>query len=140
MNSYSHGAAQRPKSVQQTSSSLPEINIQNPGVDLFDTTAKAYAEKFAENKGMTSHQLRKFYEEICRFCMEIKKGDDGELTKQLPFIRMLNARAAYAKTRGHVSDDFVGFTGKCLGQIEKAQHLHNFKLLFEAIIGFFPKK
>jgi len=53
---------------------------------------------------------------------------------------MLNSKVAYAKTRKKVSDTFVKMINSCVTQANTKERLEIFKLFFEAVIGFYPKR
>ena len=55
----------------------------------------------------------------------------------LPFIRMLNAKAAYAEGRKHVDKSFVDLMAHGLKQVTDPVALRHFKLFFEAFLGFY---
>jgi CRISPR-associated protein Csm2 len=58
----------------------------------------------------------------------------------LPFIRMLNAKAAYAQGRKLVDHNFVDLLNAGLKQVETAETLHTFKLFMEAFMGFYKQE
>ncbi len=106
--------------------------------ELFDTNAQKIAETFDEApKDANSYtQLRRFYDEVVDLQDRIEENPNafGEL---LPVIRMLNAKAAYAKGRKKVDENFVKFIKTSIGQIKTAKDLHIFKTFFEAVMGFY---
>ncbi len=53
------------------------------------------------------------------------------------FIRMLNAKAAYAEGRKHVDKSFVDLMAHGLKQVTDPAALRHFKLFFEAFLGFY---
>jgi CRISPR-associated protein Csm2 len=121
---------------------LTKVDIANPDIELFDTTAKEIADILSEaGKKNKSSQMRKFYDEVIRFASRHKTGNTDEIkfSKDLPFIRMICAQAAYSQTRDHVDANFVDFMQHGIRQIKTPEHLHNFRHLFEAVIGFSPK-
>ena len=67
--------------------------------------------------------------------MHPEKFDD-----YLPFIRMLNAKAAYAKGRKLVDDKYVGLLNSGLQQVTDSDTLHTFKLFMEAFMGFYKQE
>jgi CRISPR-associated protein Csm2 len=67
--------------------------------------------------------------------MHPEKFDD-----YLPFIRMLNAKAAYAKGRKLVDDKYVGLLFSGLQQVTDPETLHTFKLFMEAFMGFYKQE
>ena len=110
---------------------------------LFDDIASEAATIIGGNQRHNkSTQLRKFYDEILMW--EEKVNGEGpeeprkRLRKYLPMIRMLNAKAAYAKGRKHVNDDFVALLRRCLEQLEDdPETLRHARLFFEAFMGFY---
>ncbi len=85
-------------------------------------------------------QLRRFYDEVVRFDTTLKSvgnADPEDFERQLPYIRMLNAKAHYAKAREHVSDRFVVMIESCLKQVETSDDLEAFKSFFEAFMGYY---
>ena len=111
--------------------------------DLFDGIAEKAAGIVANDRPKTkTSQLRRFYDELLRW--EARVNDGGpegakeELRKHLPFIRMMNAKAAYAKGRNLVGASFVTLLGRCLEQVnDDPDALRNGKLFFEAFMGFY---
>ena len=78
--------------------------------DLFDGIAEKAA-KIVARDGTKTSQLRGFYDELLRWEAKINDGDPGgakdRLSKHLPLIRMMNAKAAYANGRkAHTSPHF----------------------------------
>ena len=59
-----------------------------------------------------------------------------EYQKSAPYIHMLKAKAAYAKGRSHVDDNFIAIFNRLLDQIDSAETLHHAKLFYEAMLGF----
>ena len=108
--------------------------------ELFNKTAKGWADKIGEGrKAVHSNQLRNFYDKVLELHEKAQKRRES-WEDILPFVRMLNSKVAYAKTRGHVNDDFVEMMTQCIVQVDSPQKLEIFKLFFEAVIGFYPKK
>lgn len=109
--------------------------------ELFNQTAKQWAEKICDKRGKDCHvkstQLRNFYEKVMELEDRAKKEPFEEV---LPFVKMLNSKVAYARTRGHVSNDFVDMMSQCIAQVNDVEALKRFKLFFEAVLGFYPKK
>jgi len=108
---------------------------------LFSKTADEWAQKFIgvrqkSNKLNSPSQLRKFYDEVVTLntTVQAKKQDFDHV---LPLVHMLVAKAAYAKGRGHVSDDFMTFISTSVDKIQDGADLNIFATFFEAIIGFY---
>ncbi|MFN3370892.1 MAG: type III-A CRISPR-associated protein Csm2 [Sphingomonadaceae bacterium] len=130
---------------------LEGISLAQPAADLFD----AVAEKIARTlRPSASHgpnkrtQVRRFYDEMLRFRMRLPEarapdGPDEDFARALPFLRMLNARAAYAAERKGeggtlVTTEFTAFLRRLLDQVSDRRTLANACTMFEAVIGFLP--
>ena len=104
---------------------------------LFSEKADALAQKLSchkrEDKGS---QLRKFYDEIVRLDL-LANSNTESWENVLPFVHMVTAKAAYAKGRSLVSDDFLEFVKTGIDQIESPKDLNVFASFFEAFIGFY---
>ena len=118
--------------------------------DLFDGIAKEAAGIVANDRPKTkTSQLRRFYDELLRWEARVNDGDPKEakerLREHLPFIRMMNAKAAYAngrKAQGRslVGPSFVTLLRRCLEQVgDDPAALRNSKLFFEAFMGFYKR-
>jgi CRISPR-associated protein Csm2 len=107
--------------------------------DLFSTYAEDLAKKIADEGSKTCNkrsQIRKFYDEVLRFDTLVKK-EPSAFEKLLPYLKMLNAKVAYAKGRGLISDGFKGFVSSALGQINDKDDFDVFVNLFEAFMGYY---
>lgn len=110
--------------------------------DLFDGIARKAAKAVAgdqRNQANKPSQIRQFYDELVMW-EEKARATPERFPELLPFIRMLNAKAAYAKGRRHVDDNFVDFIACCVGQVEDYTGLRNFKIFFEAFLGFYKQE
>lgn len=107
--------------------------------DLFNGVARQTAETIAENRNANKpSQVRKFYDELCLW--EIKVSlEPAKFADYLPFILMLNAKAAYAKGRKLVDANFAKLIGGCLKQVKDPETLRICKLFFEAFLGFYKE-
>jgi len=113
-----------------------ETGSLNP--DLFDTVAHNAAKVIGSNdRGNKPAQIRQFYDELVMWEEKVRHSTDERFQEFLPFIRMLNAKAAYAQGRGHVDENFGALIARCLEQVDSAKTLRNFKLFFEAFLGFY---
>ena len=117
---------------------------QNGKVDpsLFSSIAEKLAKDLAEdcrasrNKENKRTQIRKFYDEVVRLDMEAK-ARPKEWDNILPLVHMLTAKAAYAKGRRLVSDNFLSFIRASINQISGKEDLQLFANFFEAFMGFY---
>lgn len=109
--------------------------------DLFNTTALEQAKNVASGGDRVNKatQLRKFYDELVLWDNKVAQQPD-KFDEYLPFIRMINAKAAYAQGRKLVDDNFVKLLNNGLKQVETAETLHTFKLFMEAFMGFYKQE
>ena len=114
--------------------SLPPIVLDyKKDPNLFDTTAHDVAKAIKQTK---TAQIRAFYDYVIKLEQDSQIHNFSEI---LPFVKMLNSKAAYSKTRGHASDEFVKMINICVNQVNEKEVLRVFKLFFEAVIGFSKK-
>jgi CRISPR-associated protein Csm2 len=118
---------------------MPDIKTIPPVSTLFSEDAENFANKLnvsAKSKNEnTATQIRRFYDELITWYDRI--GDDeAKFTLYIAFIKMLNAKAAYAKGRKLVNDEFVFWFKDCISQVDSPATLRNFRLHFEAVLGF----
>ena len=109
--------------------------------DIFDGIAQrtARAVSDADRYRNKPTQLRQFYDELVMWEEKARQAPE-RFGEYLPFIRMLNAKAAYAEGRRHVDRTFTDLMAHCLGQVDDLPALHNFKLFFEAFLGFYKSE
>ncbi len=100
----------------------------------------------AKNK---STQLRKFYDELVMWTDKVHAIGKLELGQKsccvraaryrdcAPFIKMMNAKVAYARGRGHVDECFEQMFSYLIRQITDAETLKHAKLFMEAFMGFY---
>jgi len=117
--------------------------------NLFSDVAEEYAKAICnaglkkDKKGNTKlewnkiSQLRKFYDEALRFKELIKGGES--IDDILPYLKMLNAKAAYAEGRGLITSEFSNMLKKCLDQVDSnnPQSVEIFVNFFEAFMGYY---
>lgn len=110
--------------------------------DLFSARADELAKEIhkeqlqSRGKANKSTQIRKFYDEVLRFD-SILKTNPAEFDSRLPYLKMLNAKAAYAMGRDLVSKEFKNFISNSLNQIKDKDDFDAFASLFEAFIGYY---
>ena len=81
-------------------------------------------------------QIRAFYDYVIKLEQDAQTQNFIEI---LPFVKMLNSKAAYSKARGRASYEFVKMINICVNQVKEKEDLRVFKLFFEAVIGFSKK-
>ena len=101
--------------------------------NLFDKTAHDVAKAIEQTKPA---QIRAFYDYVIKLERDAQTQNFSEV---LPFVKMLNSKAAYSKSRKCSSDEFVEMINKCVAQVKTKDDLRVFKLFFEAVIGFVKK-
>ncbi|MEZ5537175.1 MAG: type III-A CRISPR-associated protein Csm2 [Thiolinea sp.] len=121
---------------------LPEldttaIRFDEVDADLFSEVAENTARVIAANRSSNkATQLRRFYDEIVMWDNKVMMYQ-SRFNEYLPFIRMLNAKVAYAKGRKLVDDNFTKLLSHCLGQVNTPEQMQTFKLFMEAFMGFY---
>ena len=136
------------------------FNMSNPSVDLYDRTARYLAEALSkpelliedkrtkrwnvkkDDKANKPTQIRKIYDELCMW--EQRTRNVETFGKLLPFIKMMNAKVAYARGRELVDDKFVAWFSICMDQIREPNEaglaiFRNFRTHFEAFLGFYKQ-
>lgn len=116
------------------------INFSEIKPDLFNEVAKSIATSLKpdDKKYNKPTQLRKFYDEILMWNQKTKAKKE-DFYKHLPFIMMINAKAAYSKGRDLINEDFLKVIEKCLEQLKSAEDLETCKLFLEAVMGFYKE-
>ena len=109
--------------------------------ELFNERALKAAEGIASGKKDIDKgtQLRRFYNELVLWASRVERQRE-HFADYLPFIRMLNAKAAYAEGRKLVSRDFVDLLAHTLREVNSAETLATCKLFWEAFMGFYKQK
>ena len=109
-----------------------------PDKELFSETAKRVAQEINESKKHVNRpsQLRRFYDEIVLWEDKVRAAPD-RFEEYLPFLLMMNAKAAYAQGRDVVSGEFVCLVRHTLAQVQDEKSLHLCKLFWEAFMGFY---
>lgn len=111
--------------------------------ELFSKDAEAFAKEIYEEGGGRNKptQIRKFYDEVLRFESMLKgmtqEKQKDEFNNILPYLKMLNAKAAYSMGRDLVSQEFKDFISTSLNQIKDKDDFEVFRGLFESFIGFY---
>lgn len=116
-----------------------------PEPELFNSIARDAARSVAfrddgrpknENKPT---QLRRFYDELVLWETRVSQQPD-KFDDFLPFIRMINAKAAYAEGRRLVDRTFVDLIHHTLSEVKDAKSMTTCKLFWEAFVGFYKQE
>lgn len=115
--------------------------------ELFSTKAEQIASEVfdgqlrSNGKANKPTQLRKFYDEVLKFDGIVKScpadKQKEEFNKVLPYLKMLNAKAAYAVGRDLITKEFKDFISKSLANVNNQDDFEVFAGLFEAFMGFY---
>lgn len=138
MNQSRHNASQN-RGYDMPALDTSAIRFKNGSADLFDEVANSTAETIAQARNENkATQLRKYYDEIIMWEQKVRQSPDKYL-EYLPFIKMLNAKVAYAKGRKLVDDNFVQLMRHCTKEIDAddINTFYTFKLFFESFMGFY---
>lgn len=107
--------------------------------ELFNGIAKEAAKQVAEDRSSNKPtQLRRFYDELMLWESRVARLPE-KFPDYVPFIRMINAKVAYAKGRKLVDDRFVALMQHTLKEVTDADSLTTCKVFWEAFMGFYKQ-
>lgn len=112
---------------------------QNIRPELLDKEAMDIAKEFTEKK-LSTHQVRKFFDEVKHYKARIDKGESFK--KIFPLIVMLKSKAKYAATKKSEMLVFYEFIKQSIEKIKtedeekQKKKFEAFCLFFEAVYGF----
>lgn len=100
--------------------------------------AKAMRMDYSESRERINRrtQVRKFYDEILRLDNIAQTRPNSWSTVE-PQLHLVIAKAAYAKGRDLVSDNFLNFIRESVLQVKRPDDLRIFATFFEALMGFY---
>lgn len=107
--------------------------------DLLDKEALIIAKEFSKEK-LSTHQVRKFYDEVKHYKERLDKGESFK--KIFPLIVMLKSKAKYAATKKKEMTVFYDFINQSIEKIKTEEEekqkkkFDAFCLFFEAVYGF----
>jgi CRISPR-associated protein Csm2 len=81
-------------------------------------------------------QMRKFFDQLLKWHNEVTI-DKKDIAEVLPFVRMIKSKVEYAYSRELISKTFRKMMSDCIDQTNDEKSLRNFKLFFEAVLGFY---
>lgn len=149
---------QRPQNRQEEAApQFNDIKLAKPlDPELFNSKAHNAAREVSrgDSQRNKSTQLRRFYDELVLWetrtnqVISQLQGDEEEKKRKaaekfqefLPFIRMLNAKVAYAEGRKLVDRTFVNLMHHTLGEVKDPETLTACKLFWEAFMGFYKQE
>ena len=125
--------------------SVADITLTPLAVNLFADIAQDKAARVYDaggGKNNKSTQLRKFYDELVMWFDKVhmprtREAKASKYAEVAPFIRMMNAKVAYARGRDHVDECFEQMFSHLIRQINDPDSLRHAKLFMEAFMGFY---
>jgi CRISPR-associated protein Csm2 len=140
---YRHQGYNQNRDTENRGSAFDPTQIkfgESLNAELFNGVAHEAAKAIAkaEDKLNKPTQLRRFYDEMVLWETRVSQQPD-KFNEYLPFIRMMNAKAAYAEGRKLVNPDFVRLMNHTLGQVKDPETLTHCKLFWEAFMGFYKQ-
>lgn len=120
---------------------LPKIVLNPISPDLFSDLAEEAAKCCRDKKLNKPAQLRRFYDELVMwhdkvFSQQTPEAQTKKFNELLPFIQMMRAKAAYAKGRNLINQNFRDLFNSLVQEIRSPETLHSGKLFFEAFLGY----
>jgi len=108
---------------------------------LFGEDAKDIAKLLNDGYGadISTTQFRQFYEKILEL-NDKAQGNKNFDVEVLPFVKLLNSKVQYSKSRRNCGERFESMMDKSIKVVNSEDELRNFKYFLEAIIGYMPKK
>ncbi len=108
---------------------------------LFGEDAKDVAKLLNDGYGtdISTTQFRQFYEKILEL-NDKAQGNENFKIEVLPFVKLLNSKVQYSKSRRNCGEIFEKMMDKSIKAVNSEIELENFKYFLEAIIGYMPKK
>ncbi len=111
---------------------------------LFGDEAKRVANLLNDGSyraDISTTQFRQFYEKILELNEKAQGLSLPEFeVKVLPFVKFLNSKVQYSKSRRNCGERFEEMMDKSIKAVNSATELQNFKYFLEAVIGYMPKK
>lgn len=114
--------------------------------ELLDGEARDWALKFIEppsersdkRKGLTSAQLRRFFNDAKKLQVRLQAKKD--FTQIKPFVKMMKSKAAYAcpkQGKKKIPREFKDFIDVMVDSVDNEKDFDAFLYCFEAVVGFF---
>jgi len=120
----------------------PNFNDTEQLINLFGDEAKRVANLLNDGgfkPDISTTQFRQFYEKILELNNKAQ-GNEKFKVEVLPFVKLLNSKVQYSKSRGNCGERFEEMMNKSIKAVNSEDELRNFKYFLEAIIGYMPKK
>ena len=122
----------------------PNFDNTEKLVELFGDEAKRVANLLNDggySADISTTQFRQFYEKILELNDKAQGLSLPEFKiKVLPFVKLLNSKVQYSKSRRNCGENFEEMMDKSIKVVNSATELQNFKYFLEAVIGYMPKR
>jgi len=121
---------------------VPVLDKDSPGLfsDDAEQAAKSCSRCSRCSAKNNPSQLRRFYDEIVAWNDKISKDENDRQNRfndALPYIQMIRAKAAYARGRNLIDDNFHDLIQGLVRQVNTPEKLTRAKLFLEAFMGYF---
>ncbi len=134
-----------PDKTQEDSNMIQFYKNGKLDPELVSKKAEEWAGDFYDpqrnpKENLTSAQMRKFYGEVLAIEEKLKVKHDFEMV--YPQILMLKSKAAYAANPNNrkIPDTFKNWIFKMVDSIKSENDFKAFKLIFEAVVGYYYGK
>ena len=119
---------------------IPQFDFNHPTPELFSQTAEDWAKKCYVNANSNTNagtQIRRFYDELILW--NEKCTTQQIFQENLPYIRMIKSKVAYAKGRDIIDVNYKALMDGIINAIQgnNVKTLKNAKLFLEAFTGYF---
>ncbi|MBD3767629.1 MAG: type III-A CRISPR-associated protein Csm2 [Gammaproteobacteria bacterium] len=105
--------------------------------NIYADVAESIAKAIGDHKNaVKAAQARRFYDEVVMWEEKIRQNP-ASFAENLPLIKMMKAKVAYAKGRKHIDAGFERMMNTGLNQVACPKTLTQFKTFFEAFMGFY---
>ena len=120
----------------------PDFNDTKKLAVLFGDEAKRVANLLNDggySADISTTQFRQFYEKILELNDKAQGNENFDVTV-LPFVKLLNSKVQYSKSRRNCGERFEEMMDKSIKAVNSETELRNFKYFLEAVIGYMPKR
>lgn len=104
--------------------------------DLLVKDAEGYAKRM-DKGGVSFTQLRNFFNEVLALKEKLKVNSYEQIDAE---IGMLVSKANYKKVRDVKNTELFKFIKQGVDSIKSGDDFKDFAVLFEAVVGFFPRR
>jgi CRISPR type III-A-associated protein Csm2 len=141
---YQNRPGKKKKDFQRKAGIKPvkKILFRDDKNNLKPTVLVEEAKKFADdmdNTGVSFTQLRNFFNEVLSI-KDRMTTENKTYEEMAAIIGMLISKAHYRMVREPKNTELYNFINSGVHSVKSKQDYLDFALLFEAVVGFFPRK